>query len=302
MQPVMVYIVSDGKRGHLAQSRGLAQAIGRRIPTRTMEIDSDGKREAPQPPEDGGVILAAGSATHSLALSLRKYLGVPAVCLMNPGLIDRQRFDLCVIPWHDGVNASNSVVITEGALNVILRAIDSSPKDGLILVGGPSKHHGWDPALLVKQIETLLQHDVEVSWTATDSRRTPRHTSSDLLKLSGESAGRLKYKPAIETPEGWVAEQLQRCGICWVSEDSVSMVYEALTAGAGVGLLSVPKLRSRAGRVVRGMDSLVEKGWVVTHAAWQQGKALPVDRPGLAEADRVASIIIKRWFSPTEDA
>ncbi|MEM9348016.1 MAG: ELM1/GtrOC1 family putative glycosyltransferase [Planctomycetota bacterium] len=301
MQPVMVYIVSDGKPGHLSQSRGLAQAIGRRIPTRTMVIDAEGKREAPQPPRDGGVILAAGRITHSLALSLRKYLGLPAVCLMNPGWIDRQRFDLCIIPRHDGIHASNTVVVTEGSLNGIVAATNSSLGDGLILVGGPSKHHGWDSGLMIEQIESLL-HDVEVLWTVTDSRRTPQATSSGLSKLADESAGRLKYTPATETPEGWVAEQLQRCGICWVSEDSVSMVYEALTAGAGVGLLLVPKLGGRAGRVVRGIESLVEKGWVVTHDAWRQGKALPVDRPDLAEADRVASIIIERWLSATEDA
>jgi len=299
MQPVMIYIVSDGKPGHLAQTRGLAEAIRRLIPARIMEIDADGKRVAPQPHKDGGLILAAGRGTHALALSLRKYLGLPAISLMNPGWISRQRFDLSIIPRHDGVSGSDHVLVTEGALNNITPAADSSSNEGLLLVGGPSKHHGWDDRAFKNQIETILEREPEMRWTATDSRRTPEATSADLSELAAASKGRLTYTPATQTPQGWVAEQLERCGVCWVSEDSVSMVYEALTAGARVGLLSVPGRWGKPGRVVRGIGSLVERGWVVTFDQWQQGASLPGDRPALAEADRVASSIIERWISPS---
>ena len=298
MQPVMIYIVSDGKPGHLAQSRGLAKAIGRHVPVRTMEIDAEGQRVAPQPPKDGGLILAAGRSAHSFALSLRKYLGLPAVSLMNPGWINRQRFDLSIVPRHDGVRASNHVLITEGALNGITPAAGSTPNEGLLLIGGPSKHHGWDPGLTKQQVEALLEREPAMRWTATDSRRTPEATSADLQELAAASQGRLSYTPATQTPDGWVAQQLQRCGVCWVSEDSVSMVYEALTAGARVGLLSVPRRSVRPGRVVKGVESLVKRGWVVAFDQWQQGTPLVADRSALAEADRVASYIIERWLTP----
>lgn len=298
----MIYIVSDGKPGHLAQSRGLAEAIRRQIPARVMEIDAEGDRAAPQPHKDAGLILAAGRGSHALALSLRKYLSLPTVVLMNPGWIGRQRFDLSVIPRHDGVSASNHVLVTEGALNSLTPATESSPNEGLLLVGGPSKHHDWDDSVFEQQLEVILSRNPEMRWTATSSRRTLESTDRILQQHVAGQGERFAYTPATQTPDGWVAEQLSRCGVCWVSEDSVSMVYEALTAGARVGLLSVPKRQGKPGRVVRGVASLVDRGWVVTFDQWQQGGALPVDRPELAEADRVASYIIGRWLKSGTNA
>lgn len=291
-----LYIVSDLKPGHLAQSRGLAEAIKRQTNVRVMEVEADGKRSAPQPEKDAGLILAAGRETHSMALSLRKYLGVPAIAIMNPGWLGRQRFDLSVIPKHDGVSPSSTVLVTEGALNAMTPATDASPTQGLILVGGPSKHHAWDDDLFKKQLEAITSRDPEMRWTATGSRRTPASTDQILKERAATHGDRFIYNPASETPEGWVAEQLQRCGVCWVSEDSVSMIYETMTAGARVGLLSVPRRSGRLGRVARGVQSLIDRGWVGTFEQWEQGGALPTDRPVLAEADRVATHIIERWL------
>lgn len=291
-----LYIVSDGKPGHLAQSRGLAKAIMRQTKARMMEIDADGKRVAPQPEKEAGLILAAGRGTHSMAMSLRKYLGLPAIALMNPGWINRQRFDLSVIPKHDGVGPSASVIVTDGALNTITPATDASPTQGLILVGGPSKHHRWDDQAIQRQLTAIVEHDDQMQWTVTGSRRTPSSTDALLQTLASKHSERFVYTPASQTPEGWVADQLQRCGTCWVSEDSVSMVYEALTAGARVGLIGVPR-KAIPGRVVRGVQSLIDRGWVTTLDQWRDGQALPTDRPALAEADRVAAHVIERWLA-----
>lgn len=291
-----IYIVSDGKPGHLNQSRGLAAAIGRVIPTRVIEHRAQGKRETPQPEQEAGLILAAGHRTYAMAYALRKYLGVPAVVLMNPGWIGRQRFDLSVIPRHDGVSASESVIVTEGALNTVTPATNASPSEGLVLIGGPSRHHHWENQSLLAQLHTLLAREKDMRWTATSSRRTPESTDKLLQECAEQHSERFQYVPASETPQGWVAEQLQRCGVCWVSEDSVSMVYESLTAGARVGLIDVPR-KGRPGRVVRGVISLIERGWVTPFDTWVSGTPLPEDREPLAEADRVANAILKRWPS-----
>lgn len=292
-----LYIVSDDKPGHLAQSRGLAIAIKRAIPARVMEVDADSERSVPQPERGAGLILAAGRGTHGMALSLRRYLGVPAIVLMNPGWIGRQRFDLSIIPRHDGVRPSASTIVTEGALNEMTPAANASPDEGLVLVGGPSGHHRWDEQAIKAQLTAILERDPALRWTATSSRRTTEGTHQILQALAKRFGDRFDYTPADATPKGWVAEQLRRCGVCWVSEDSVSMIYEALTAGARVGLLWVPRRAGRAGRVVRGVESLVERGWVGTFEQWQQGMPLPSDRPVLAEAERVAALVIQRWLA-----
>ena len=294
MATLTLYIVSDGKAGHLAQSHGLAHAIKRLMPARIMEVQAEGKRIAPQPEKDAGLILAAGRRTHSMALSLRKYLGVPAIALMDPGWLGRQRFDLAIIPKHDRVKPSKTVIVTDGALNGMETSADASPDQGLLLIGGPSKHYQWDTAAIQKQVQTILEKDASIKWTATDSRRTPDATRAGLNKIAEQSAGKLTFTPATQTPEGWVAQQLGRCGVCWVTEDSVSMVYEALTAGARVGLLPVPGKGSTS-RVARGVASLVQRGWVTAYDDWVTGKPLPEDRPTLNEADRVARLIVERF-------
>jgi len=296
-----LYIVSDGKPGHLAQSQGLAQAIQRAVRVRVMTVDAQGKRIAPQPEQDAGLIIAAGHTTHAMAYALRRYLGLPAVVLMNPGWIGRQRFDLSVIPKHDMVRPSPNVIVTEGALNRMTPAQNASPHQGLIMVGGPSKHHGWDEDQLEQQLAALIAKQPDVTWTATSSRRTPATTHALLTSLAQSHGERFVYTPADQTPDGWVAEQLDRCGVCWVSEDSVSMVYESLTAGAQVGLMAVPR-KGSLGRVVRGIESLIERGWVVPFEAWDQGTPLATDRPALAEADRVASLIIERCLTMAKPA
>ena len=70
------------------------------------------------------------------------------------------------------------------------------------------------------------------------------------------------------------------------------MVYEALTAGVAVGLLSVPRLSQD--RVTRGIDALVKDGQVVRFEDWKAGVPLHAAMPPLAEADRVAAEIVRR--------
>lgn len=300
-----ITIVSDGKPGHLAQSRGLTQAIARLVDVQTREV-AVGERVSESTSDQQTVrgkqlVVAAGRRTYGPALKLARQCGGYTVALMNPGLRLRGRFDLCVIPRHDGVAKSNRVVITEGALNGIQRAEHADDCRCLLLIGGPSKHYHWDQDALIQQVRTLVAREAQTHWSATSSRRTPEATQARLAQIASQSGERFDFVPGALTPTGWVAEQLETCGVCWVSRDSVSMVYEALTAGAKVGLLSVPSRGRRAGRVNAGVTSLIDRGWVTTYERWLAGEAYATDRPALAEADRVASLIIERWLATTAD-
>lgn len=291
-----ITIISDGKPGHLAQSRGLADAIGRRGDVPISEKDCGTKISVNDFAGDSpGMVIVAGHRAYQSALLVAAQLGCPAIALMNPGWWLRRKFDVCVIPRHDGVAESNNVIVTEGALNSLQPAADSSPGEALLLIGGPSRHHHWEDESLLAQLHTLLARDSDLRWTATSSRRTPESTDRHLHELAREHGDRFAYTPVSETPRGWVAEQLKRCGTVWVTEDSVSMVYESLTAGARVGLLDVPRKSGKPGRVVRGVISLIERGWVTVFADWREGKPLPEDRPPLNEADRVADELLKRY-------
>ena len=67
---------------------------------------------------------------------------------------------------------------------------------------------------------------------------------------------RLTVVPVAATGPDWLPAQLARAGQAWATADSVSMVYEALTAGAAVGILDVP--RQRASRISRDVSSFMK--------------------------------------------
>ena len=79
----------------------------------------------------------------------------------------------------------------------------------------------------------------------------------------------------------------------WVTEDSISMIYEALSSGANVGLLPVPATK-KAGRVARGVERLAEEGFVTRFAAWSPTTGLAEPPQVLREADRCAAIVLER--------
>ena len=311
--PLFILIVHDGKPGHLSQSRGLAEAIteltGGKIEfhdgsTMPAEAPIDPSAHAsgivadwrenirPVPGQQRHLlIICAGSQTHTKALALKKEQDSHTICLMNPGFLKRRKFDLCIIPEHDDVKASGNILFSKGALNSIAPAVEADLKQGLILIGGPSKHHGWDEVSFLDQLTELLQSSDDVQWIATSSRRTPETTEQALHQLA-HNYQHLDFIPASETPQGWVGEQLQRCGTVWVTEDSVSMIYESLSAGAAVGLFNGSP--SRQSRVVRGIHGLADDGYVTWFNDWQSSQTLSRQAP-LQEASRIAQLVCEKF-------
>lgn len=101
--------------------------------------------------------------------------------------------------------------------------------------------------------------------------------------------------PVAASGPDWLPAQLARAGQIWVSADSVSMVYEALTAGAAVGVLDVP--RKRSSRISRGLDKLTGEGWITPFADWQRHPRLKRPPQTFNEAERCARWIAARWFA-----
>jgi len=73
------------------------------------------------------------------------------------------------------------------------------------------------------------------------------------------------------------------------------MVYEALTAGAAVGVLDVPL--KRPNRIGRGLERLAAQGWVTFFEDWQRTSQLSRPVGAFDEADRCAHRIVEQWFA-----
>lgn len=301
--PIVVWRFSDGKAGHDNQSRGLVEALDRMRPVEVIVLSPlpvtaalatwlrgrppTAWRERPAP----DLILGAGHHTHLSLLAARRCRGGRAVVLMRPSLPLRL-FDLCVIPEHDSPPARSNVLPTCGALNRIQPSSMLEPGRGLLLIGGPSAHFGWDDADLHRQIATVLAATPGMRWTLTTSRRTP---ATFLVGLMAELDGTLTVVPVAETGPDWLPAQLAQASQAWVTADSVSMVYEALSAGAAVGVLDVPL--KQPSRVSRGLERLAAQGWVTPFADWRRTSRLSRPPGSFDEAERCARWIVERWFA-----
>lgn len=297
-----VWRLGDGKTGHERQSQGLADALRALSDATVIDLPAPalaalllrGSRGAFGQAADTApdIVLGAGHGTHWGLVAARRAFGAFSVVLMRPSL-PWSLFDLCLVPRHDLPPARANVVVTHGVLNTVLPAHSAQAERGLVLIGGPSRHHDWDEAGLLRQLRALFGASPEISWTLGDSRRTPDSTRAALAGLVGPT---VRYEPVDATHPGWVTGELARCGLVWVTEDSVSMVYEALTAGAATGILRVPRhAASRVDRVSQAMDTLIASGEVTAFENWEAGARLQRPARPLAEARRCAEIVLARW-------
>ncbi len=307
---MIIYIVSDGKRGHLSQTQGLADALLTRARTRQPErahsyhmvdITNQGwfskfffkgkGLDLPKP----DLVLCAGHSTHFAALSLARHNKCLCMVCMKPSL-PLSSFDLCIIPRHDlpkGDNTKGHIFQTIGAINSIHPTPNTEKKDTLILIGGPSKEFIWDSEFVLTQLTTVARR-TNTPMVLTTSRRTPKDFAEDV----SNACPSVKVEPVETTGSTWVADHLATAKEVWVTQDSVSMVYEALSSGAPVAILELPRKNrdaQKCSRVVRGLNMLMEEGSVCTFTEWAKEGVIPRSEKILDEAGRAADYILTKF-------
>lgn len=283
---LLIWRIIDGKPGHENQSGGLVKALARLVDLECVDVRCDGPRPATGKP---ALLIGAGHRTHWKLLLWSWRYRARSVLLMKPSLPMRL-FDLCLVPEHDlpeGTPDRPNLVRTVGVLNKVVAGERAHPPTGLILIGGPSGEFNWDGETLRKAIERIIREDPSITWLITDSRRT----EPGFLKTLN---GRFTAYPHAKTTRDWLPTKLAEATRCWVTEDSVSMIYEALTGGAQTGLLPMPP-KGKPGRVARGIQKLVDEGRVLRFGDWVSGKAKFGQPAQLAEAQRCAELLARRF-------
>ncbi|MFK7818055.1 MAG: mitochondrial fission ELM1 family protein [Planctomycetaceae bacterium] len=334
-EPITVWAIADGRPGHWNQVRGLIAALSQRVMVRDIAIPAPTRlysmgellrrrwRATDQYPAPD-LIIGAGHATHLPMLIARASRGGRAIVLMKPSL-PISAFDLCLIPDVQVKKSQSNVVATHGAVNCIRKnrssgslagsavptlqagnsfqvqrdhvsepevAARSDNFEGTILIGGPSRHVRWNSQDVLQQVFEVCTCSGDVRWHISTSRRTPDDFYDALHGLGLLNATIVDGR---ETGPDWLPNQLAQTDIAWVSSDSVSMVYESLTAGAKVGLLSVP-IRQPFGKIGRNVRSLADRGDITLFEDWRESRTLSSPLTELNEADRCAEIILERFF------
>lgn len=298
-----IRIISDARPGHENQSAGLAAALARRtganmhvVRLAESPLKWITRFPAAQALESGArvpdLLIGTGHRTHlPLAAAARRFKA-RSVVIMQPTWPLRW-FDLCLIPAHDcpARCLRENVIETRGALNRIPEAIPAKQAGGVVLIGGPSKHHGWDATRLTEAVTSVIRARPELAWVIGDSFRTPKDF---IQRLRGQNLPAELVAHSQTTPE-WLPAQLLAADEVWVTEDSVSMLHEAVTAGARTGLLPMPAHNHHA-RPLRAVQGLIRDGYVTPYDAWRSGQQqLPAPKP-LHETARCADLILQRFF------
>ena len=299
----VVWQFVDGLAGHENQSSGLIQSLARvrTLDTHRLTVANHCRvsqalnwlfARCPQASElpDPDLIIGAGHATHFPMMSARRARGGRTIVLMKPSL-PLGLFDLCVVPEHDQPIRRDNLLVTRGVLNRLRPGEHKDSSRGLILLGGPSKHHAWSDVQLLEQLEAITADEKFESWLIATSRRTPAETITRLRRLESAS---LSVVSVDSVDAEWLPGELSRCATAWVSEDSVSMLYEALSAGAATGLIEVPS--KAPSRVQRGIEGLIAEGWITTFAQWRKDGVLKSAPQQFNESERVARAIVEKWL------
>jgi uncharacterized protein len=291
-----IVYVSDGKAGHRSQAVGLYKAMQRQsadevtfeeilidqLPIFSL-VSAMFKKSIvtlKQPPD---YIFGVGSHTQLRVLLLGKvFPQAKTVILMKPNF-PVNWFDYAIIPEHDGVDASEHVITTQGALNPIVNEQRHQPNRFLIALGGSSKRHHWNEEKVLDAIQQIVNLHPQAEIILTTSRRTPEEFLAHLNEKSFKS--QLKIFPVEKTPQGWIFEEMQKAKAVWVTEDSVSMIFEALTAGCQVGIIEIDRLKSD--RITQLLDQLL------TQALLGENKVKLLNLQ-LDEATQVAHILLHR--------
>jgi len=291
-----IWVLTDGKLGHANQTEGLAEALANyrqikitRPPLATsfqaiwMWLLKRCVKKIDQKYPD--LIIATGHQTHLSLLAYKRCFGGKAVVMMSPSL-PHGLFDLCFIPRHDNPRKKDNVIETLGAINrVVPNKSSHTENTGLILLGGPSKHYQWKSSKVVKQIQKLLIEKPHTKWIIASSRRTPI-TFYDEIKAQ---CPELELILPENTSLNWLSQKMLEVQQIWVTADSVSMIYEALTSGAQTGILELDY--DKPSRITREMDRLLNEGITISLSSPKQVSSATF----IYEADRCAKLLLKKF-------
>ncbi len=298
MEPLYITAFLDPSPGHRKQTLGIIKALAELTHTKT-ELIYIKKRFSPIPASSSkrcDIAIGTGSMTHLPILFYKKKYGAKAITCMTPGFL-KSRFDLCFVPMHDYWKPKKNMFVTIGPPNISCYTEDKNEKKGLIVIGGiDKKSHIWNGSDICKNVNSIVTKKKDVEWTISSSPRTPDNTENMLKNIASNSSN-ADFIEFSKTKEGWIEAWYVRSHYVWLTADSVSMVYEALTAGCKVGILPV-KWKKKENKFQKGIDYLTNEKLVSTYEIFSDSVYdINTKKIRLDEASRCAKEILERWWN-----
>ena len=315
--PKSILILSDGIRGHLNQSRGVALWLARLSGAAACELevprlsgfgrfaalkvrsrilaggDKDAARSWLENSGGPGLIervshileenglagkeilcLSTGSSAAPYSLALARFIGARSATVMTPSVLGTEPFDFAIVPVHDAPVLAGNVYPTLGAPNAVDMEKLAGESEALftsypphssrrwgVLVGGDDANYRVSPGWVKEMIGQLAHQAVKAKADlyVTTSRRTSPVAEQALAELAGRFPVFRMLFLASKDQANPVPGILGGCQEIFCTEDSVSMVSEAATAGFEVRILRVGKKPGLKRILQKATSWLVEK-------------------------------------------
>jgi hypothetical protein len=309
---VRVLVLSSGKAGHEANSRGVAEALGAPYAVRLVRPRALFARLAPYGPIDPRdrpsrpgailappfphIVIACGRVTAPYLRALKRAAGprMFAVFLQDPRYL-RARLDLIWTPQHDalaGANVISTLTSPHPFSPARLAAARAAPDPRIaalpapraaIILGGPAGGHRFtaaDAGRLADAAAGIAAAGYSVM--ATPSRRTPPELVAALRARLAGAPGFVWDGQGANPYE----QMLAHADAILVTADSVNMIGEATATGAPVHVFELSG--GAPGKVRRFIDALERRGAVRRFAgAIERFTYQPIDS-SRAIADEIA--------------
>ena len=209
--------------------------------------------------ENDTLFISAGSSAAPFTLALAKATGNKSAVVMTPSVLGTKPFDFAIIPDHDFHDSSaKNIFTTLGAPNHIY--IPDLPKIGdaffkgkdftgekvlVVLVGGSDANYNMTPEWAEDTFGPLRYID-GIKILLSSSRRTGEAVDKKLASIF-DGLPTVEYMILISQKPNYnsVTALLGKATHVLATDDSVSMVSEAVTAGFKVGLLRVPRFEHK---------------------------------------------------------
>lgn len=263
--------LKDSRLGHLTKIEGVLKALRLHYVVDIEEVDVRWKPRflrrcasllpssyyrktlTPKPSDSAGLIISAGGATEWPNAKLAKSLGVPNLYIGSCRTCSEE--DFTVLPRFEGnaksvlrLNISPSKVDPDFAKRVADAELpEYTATYWTVLLGGSCNGCAWGVRDWKEQLNRLLfeAHKAQVSLLVSSSPRTGRESEKiceRILQESGMLAKAVWYG-AKEANQPSLIALLGKAERILVTEDSASMVNEAVLAGKPVATIAPSKIQ-----------------------------------------------------------
>ena len=283
----VIWRFTDGKAGHDKQSLALVDSLMNQTKCRLFDFNVQGQRnpilniifknyKLPEGITKPDIAIGAGHKTHLHLLAIKRCFNAKIVVIMKPS-IPLIFFDLCIIPKHDGIKNGPNIINTQSSLVKFNSNLKKKENTGLILIGGPSKHYFWDSKTVLEEICKISKKFKFRKLLLSTSRRTPFDFLDQLNELNISDIKVYEYS---KIKSDWLDKHINKVKNIWVTNDSYSMVTEALASGADVDIIGLKvKQDSKLSKEMKVIKNNIKR-------------KIPIQN----EAKVVAKFIKKIWF------